>query len=162
MMSYASRNLIPGESIVYTARLSRLRVWAWLLLAVLVAIGLPMAFHLSSRSVETGSEAGLIVALIPCAMAAWAEWGLRSRELVLTNKRLLLKTGKFSVNVEDIPLNKIQAVHYSQGVFQRIAGYGTVEVQSAGMTAREVLTGVVNPRLFQNAALGQIQNPSNT
>lgn len=160
-MSYASKNLIPGESIVYTARLSRLRVWTWLLLAVLVAVVLPVAFHLSSRSVETGLEAGLIVALIPCAVAAWAEWGLRSRELVLTNKRLLLKTGKFAVNVEDIPLNKIQAVHYSQGVFQRIAGYGTVEVQSAGMTAREVLTRVVNPRQFQNAALGQIQNPTN-
>jgi membrane protein YdbS with pleckstrin-like domain len=162
MMSYASRNLIPGETIVYTARLSRLRVWAWLLLAVLVAAGITTAFHLSSRPVEAGLEAGLIVALIPCAVAAWAEWGLRSRELVLTNKRLLLKTGKFSVYVEDIPLNKIQAVHYSQGVFQRIAGYGTVEVQSAGMTAREILTGVVKPRQFQNAALGQIQNPSNT
>jgi membrane protein YdbS with pleckstrin-like domain len=161
-MSYASRNLIPGESIVYAARLSRLRVWTWLLLAVLVAVGLPMAFDLNSRPVETGIEAGLILALFPCAIAAWAEWGLRSRELVLTNKRLLLKTGKFAVNVKDIPLNKIQAVHYSQGVFERIAGYGTVEVQSAGMTARETLTRVVNPRQFQNAALGQIQNPSNT
>lgn len=161
-MSYASRNLIAGESIVYTARLSRLKVWTWLVVAVLVVAGLTVAFDLDSRRVETGLETGLILALLPCAIAAWAEWGVRSRELVLTNKRLLLKTGKLSINVKDIPLNKIQAVHYSQGVFERIAGYGTVEVQSAGMTAREALTKVVNPRQFQNAALGQIQNPSTT
>lgn len=161
-MSYASRNLIPGESIVYVARLSRLKVWTSLLLAVLVVVGLTMAFDLTSGPVETGLKAGLIFALLPCTMAAWAEWGLRSRELVLTNKRLLLKTGRFAINVKDIPLNKIQAVHYSQRVFERIAGYGTVEVQSAGMTAREVLLGVVKPRHFQNAALGQIQNPTNT
>ena len=161
-MSYASKNLMPGESIVYAARLTRLRVWGWLALAGLAVVGLPLAFRLNSRSIRTGLLAALILALLPGAIALWVEWGLRSREFVLTNKRLLLKTGKVSLNVKDIPLNKIQAVHYRQGVFERIAGYGTVSIQSAGLTARESLTGVVNPRQFQNAALSQLQQSVKT
>lgn len=162
-MSYASENLMPGESMVYAAQVTRMKVWIWLALAGLIFIIMPVALEQSapagSRGVShaSGLVGGFILALLPGLAALWTEWGRRSRELVLTDKRLLLKTGRVSINVKDIPLDKIQAVHYRQGVFERIAGYGTVSVQSAGLTARESLAGIVNPRKFQNATLGQLR-----
>lgn len=51
-------------------------------------------------------------------------------EIKLTNRQFYVRTGIISRQVTTIPLRKINAVNYEQGIIGRIFGYGTLLVQA--------------------------------
>ena len=52
----------------------------------------------------------------------------KTNDLILTNKRVFGKIGLISTTQMQAPLNKIDAVSYSNGLMGKIIGYGTVEI----------------------------------
>ena len=54
-----------------------------------------------------------------------------SRELVITNRRIIFKSGVMIVSHLDIPLNKIQMVNCTQTFWQRYFKYGTVVISNS-------------------------------
>ena len=52
----------------------------------------------------------------------------KTNDLILTNKRVFGKCGLISTTQMQSPLNKIDSVSYSNGLFGKIIGYGTVKI----------------------------------
>lgn len=52
----------------------------------------------------------------------------KTNDLILTNKRVFGKIGLISTTQMQAPLNKIDAVSYSNGLMGKLIGYGTVQV----------------------------------
>lgn len=85
---------------------------------------------------------GLIIPLI------WAVYRLIIyfvEEIVLTNRQFYVRTGIISRQVTTIPLRKINAVNYEQGIIGRILGYGTLLVQAGADFAMSGYSYISNP-----------------
>lgn len=57
--------------------------------------------------------------------------GYKNTDLILTNKRIFGKLGLVSTTQMQSPLNMINSVSFSNGLFGKIFGYGTVQVVTA-------------------------------
>lgn len=71
---------------------------------------------------------GLLTLFIAPALKRWSD------EFVVTNKRIICKTGLFSRKTLEMNLNKIETVNVDQSVFGRLFGYGTITIIGTGGT----------------------------
>ena len=69
-------------------------------------------------------------------------------EFVITNKRIIIKTGFISRKTLEMNLNKIESVNVDQGILGRILGYGTITIIGTGGT-RESFHDISSPLLFR-------------
>lgn len=74
------------------------------------------------------SLSGLFTLFIAPALKRWSD------EFVVTNKRIICKTGLFKRNTFEMNLNKIETVNVDQSVFARLFGYGTITIIGTGGT----------------------------
>jgi uncharacterized membrane protein YdbT with pleckstrin-like domain len=74
----------------------------------------------------------------------------RSESYTITDHRIILRRGVIGRFTRSIGLSRVQDVTTRQGLFGRMFGYGTVEVESAGRDGAEVLTYVPNAAEFRN------------
>ena len=54
-------------------------------------------------------------------------------ERVLTNLRIIKKTGWIRRNTEEIPIDRMEEVNLNQTIFGRIFGYGNVTISGMGI-----------------------------
>jgi uncharacterized membrane protein YdbT with pleckstrin-like domain len=87
-----------------------------------------------------GVGALALVAAAWLALWPWLVW--RTTHYVLTNERVILRTGVFSRSGRDIPLGRINDVSFSHGVIERMLGCGTLTIESAGERGQVVLTDI--------------------
>ena len=74
------------------------------------------------------SLAGLFTLFIAPALARWSD------EFVVTNKRVIVKTGIFSRKTLEMNLNKIESVNVDQSIMGRLLNYGTITIIGTGGT----------------------------
>ncbi len=75
---------------------------------------------------------------------------------ILTNKRLVLRTGVVIRRTHEVLLDKIESIHVEQGVFGRFVNYGKLVVQGTG-GVRIPMLGIENPKGFQSRILEQVE-----
>ncbi len=85
---------------------------------------------------------GLFTLFIAPALKRWSD------EFVVTNKRIICKTGIFSRRTLEMNLNKIETVNVDQSIFGRMFGYGTITIIGTGGT-REAFTNISNAVEFR-------------
>ncbi len=71
-----------------------------------------------------------------------------SDEFVVTNKRIVVKTGIISRYTFEMNLNKVETVNVDQSIFGRIFGYGTIIIIGTGGT-RETFATIAKPLEFR-------------
>ena len=69
-------------------------------------------------------------------------------EFVITNKRIIIKTGFIARKTLEMNLNKIESVNVDQGIWGRILGYGTITIIGTGGT-KESFPDISRPLLFR-------------
>lgn len=69
-------------------------------------------------------------------------------EFVITNKRVIMKTGLISRRTFEMNLQKIESVNVDQSFWGRILGFGTVSIIGTGGT-RESFPDISKPLLFR-------------
>lgn len=74
-----------------------------------------------------------------------ARW---SDEFVVTNKRIIIKTGIISRKTFEMNLNKIETVNVDQSIMGRMFGYGTITVVGTGGT-KEEFPDIAKPTEFR-------------
>jgi len=164
-MSYAEKNLAPGETIVHRAR------YHWIyyrtaLALLLVAAVFGLWWWIAKNRLESpgGSSIFGYVALFFLAAAVVTFFLRRVRaaadEFVVTNRRVMRKVGLFAREAEQAPIEKIQDVTLDQGVIARLLGYGTVVLETASERGRIVFPDISRPEAFRNAIWGQAAGPS--
>lgn len=85
---------------------------------------------------------GIFTLFIAPALSRWAD------EFVITNKRIICKTGLFSRRTLEMNLNKIESVNVDQGIMGRMLGYGTITIIGTGGT-RESFPDIAQPVEFR-------------
>jgi len=140
-MSFTQNQLLPGEQLILLARqhvLVLFRPFLLNLAALILLIGIALY-----------TERCWLLAffLIPLLYFAWEYLAWRSREYILTSRRVVRQEGVISVSSLDAPLDKINNVSHSQTLMGRLLKYGHVGLETAseqGTTEFEFLATPVN------------------
>lgn len=125
-MGYVESNLLPGESVQYSAKLH----WAMYMPHVALMV----------------VAVGFLTILIPIIRQF-------TTEMVATDKRVIAKEGFISRRTLEMNLHKIETIGVDQSIFGRMLGYGTVSVVGTGGT-KEAFNWVANPLGFRKAVQG--------
>jgi uncharacterized membrane protein YdbT with pleckstrin-like domain len=129
-VSYLAKRLAPGESIVVVGKFHWLQyAYAWALL--------------------------LLLGVVLVGVAIWVRemFRLATTEFVVTNRRVILKQGFFSVHVDEVTLNSIEGAHIDQSVIGRLFNYGRLTIRGSGDT-HLLFPTMADPSAFRSAAEG--------
>ena len=92
--------------------------------------------------------------LIPTIKALVATVRFKNIELAITNKRLVGKVGVANTQALDAPLNKIQNVSVSQGLWGKIFNFGTIRIDTAA--GKFEFGAIKNADAFKGMIMAQI------
>src|ERR1700689_5597138 len=117
-MSYVESNLVPGETVVYQARLHWIVMIGHLVVGCLL-LALPGVLLLYYALRQTGMEIGTVHAMEGGAVVLLG-WGLlvivmgmvrrNATEMAVTTRRVVIKTGLTSRKTIEMLLNKVETI----------------------------------------------------
>jgi uncharacterized membrane protein YdbT with pleckstrin-like domain len=143
MPSYVESVLAPGERIVHRAAISHWKYALSYLFGLLLIGGALAAWVYSTREppwpvvAVAAALVGLVVILVALVRRG-------TNELVLTDRRIIAKSGLVARNTVEMNLSKVESLHVSQSLGGRLLGYGDVVVVGTG-SSLEPLRGVSSP-----------------
>lgn len=158
-MSYVERHLGPEERIIFRTRLhpvifgSALSFAACVLGVVLLVV---VRNDLPSETVRLLWLAGAAIAaasLVP----PYVRW--RTSEFAVTDRRVLVKTGLFSVHSLEVLLPKVEAIAVEQRFPGRLLGFGALRISGTGGTVEE-FERVAHPDALRDAVVHQARPAS--
>jgi len=147
--------LQSGEEILYRAHPTRLPLIPWVAGAALALLAAGLAWNLWGNQALV--LAAGIVALVFLGMLLMKWIVLRSRDYVLTNRRVILEEGILGRRSMDASLGKINNVEHRQSLSGRVLGYGDVEVDTASETGATRFPGISRPLDFKREILGAVE-----
>ena len=122
---------------------------------LIVALVATVAVATSSLSnIVTYVLSALVLVAVLWLLGRYLRWA--STSLVLTNHRLVHRSGIVSKSGREIPLDHINDISYRQHFFERIIGAGDVLIESAGRDSQEAFEDLPHPGRIQNEIYRQI------
>lgn len=158
MSSYVDSVLAGGERIVYRAAISH---WTFFLSYLAGAFFLSFALGTYIVTVNPARASLAVVAIllmIGFAVILSAVIRRQTTELVLTDRRIILKRGFVSRDTVEMNLNKVESLHVTQGLMGRILDYGDVTVVGTGASL-EPLRGIARPLELRKQLGGVVDVP---
>jgi hypothetical protein len=154
-VNYVESLLARNETVVKVTRGHWVNLLPTILtdLAVsLVIVGLAVAGSLVSPPF---TYFGLLLLLVPIGhfLVAWLVW--RSRQVVVTNRRIIQIAGLLNKRVSDTLLEKINDIVTRQTATGRLLSYGDVEVISGSGLGADLFRRIGDPDGFKKALLEQ-------
>jgi uncharacterized membrane protein YdbT with pleckstrin-like domain len=152
-MGYAEQNLMPGEEIVYKAKLH----WALFLRPIGPLLFTIIIAALGSISSDTSFFQCLTVVffLLTIVTAIFAVITYLTTEFALTNKRVIAKSGFIRRRSVELLLQKIESIGVNQPILGRILDYGTITVTGTGGT-KEPFETIAEPMELRKRVNAQI------
>lgn len=150
-MSYLDENLLPGERIVYRARLH------WIIFGVAIAVvllGVLLAIILRMYQ-PAYSYLGLALAGVGLLLAIGPAIRYTTSEFAVTDKRVLSKLGFIERESDETLLSKVEAIGVDQGIVARLLGFGTVTMTGTGGT-QEAFSMISHPLEFRRQIQSQV------
>jgi uncharacterized membrane protein YdbT with pleckstrin-like domain len=149
-MGYVERVLQPGESLLHAAKLH----WfiylkgLGLLLAALVCVMFAVGSNEPGIAIPLWIGAGVLGLLgLVSAIAALIQQA--TTELVLTDRRVIYKTGLLKRHTMEMNRSKVETVSVDQSVLGRLLNYGTVIVRGTGGSL-EPIRKIDDPLTFRS------------
>jgi uncharacterized membrane protein YdbT with pleckstrin-like domain len=153
-MTYYTKVLQPDETVRALGRVHWLIFWPsvfWLLVAVAIAcVGAFVAVEDPQRQYCFYAAAAIAFVAFVMMLAEWMR--RRSTEIVVTDRRVILKRGLMSRYTAEMAVGKIETVDVIQSIWGRMLGYGTVVIRGVG-AGIEPLRNVEAPIALRNAIL---------
>ena len=147
-MSYIQNNLQAGEEIKYKADIH------WYIFAYPVILLLLSAFF---SSAQTGLFYYVSIFLLLSGLFQLIKRILlkMGAEYVVTNKKVILKSGILNRDALELVLNKCEGIRINQSLTGRMLGFGSIVVTTGGVTNK--FDFITNPIKFRNEINAQIQ-----
>jgi uncharacterized membrane protein YdbT with pleckstrin-like domain len=149
-MGYPQKLLTNDENIVYDMRPHwRVLFYPAVALVVIVfvtvlLVGLVPEDWSWAKYAVFGVAAILLVMWVVMPVIRWA-----TSQYVVTNRRVIVRTGIIARQGRDMPLQRINDVHFKYGIIDRILGCGDLIVESAGETGQMLIRAVPDVELIQ-------------
>ena len=169
-MSYITKNLVPGETLLFQTR----HHWFVLLGPLLVSLllGIPgVALLIEALAAKDGHGnvpalessigpsgmmlLGAVLLVIAVIIFAWGAAKRNATEMAVTNRRVLIKTGMASRRTLDLMLNKVESIGVTETFMGRMFGYGSVVIHGTGGTP-ESFVMIAHPQEFRHSVQEQI------
>ncbi|MDR1117733.1 MAG: PH domain-containing protein [Bifidobacteriaceae bacterium] len=160
-MAFNPSELAAGEYVVFHAR-AHWKVLVAPVLVLLVAVAgfaLLWAYIPDRPGWDWARWTAGGVALIAVAVwtvAPFVRWACKTD--TLTNYRLISREGVFAREGRDIPMDRVHAVSYRQGLIERLLGAGTLHVQTAAQQSDVALDDVAHVKRRQLQINEQLLN----
>lgn len=137
-----SLNLSPGEQVIFEGHPSWRAILGFYLKGVLVAAVLGVIAKLAD-----GNGSAFLVVLVVIALTVLIGFVKRvATTYTITNRRLNIKRGIVSREIQETRLERVQNVNYSQSVYQRLMQIGDVDFDTAATDDYNfVFAGVADP-----------------
>jgi uncharacterized membrane protein YdbT with pleckstrin-like domain len=143
-----SLNLDAGERVIFEGHPSWRAILAFYLKGVLVAAVLGAVVALATR-IGGDVDKGLVFAVVLVALVVTVLVGFIKRvttTYTITDRRLNIKRGIISREIQETRLERVQNVNYRQSVYQRLMQIGDVDFDTAATDDYNfVFVGVANP-----------------
>jgi uncharacterized membrane protein YdbT with pleckstrin-like domain len=150
-MKYVQRVLQPDETVLHAARLH----WFIYLKAILLLILALVCLVLAMGSNDQPGIAiplwigAAVLGLLGLLSGMGAFIRQATTELVLTDRRVIYKTGLFKRHTMEMNRSKVETVGVDQSVLGRLLNYGTVIVRGTGGSF-EPIPQIDDPLTFRN------------
>lgn len=148
MSMYVEQNLGHGEVIVRKAEIHPINVivtWIGAIIFFIITCALPNSLKII----------GIMWLIIVLPAAISKTISLSTSELAVTNKKLIGKFGLINTKSMDAPLNKVQNISVSSGLFGKIFGYGHITISTA--SGKFIYRNVKQADEFKTLVMSQIQ-----
>lgn len=149
-MSYVSKTLLAGESILYKADLH----W-WIFASPIFLLVFSLLFVFGG-----GGSFYVVFGIVLVIVSAWLILKriilMKTSEHVVTNKRVILKKGFIQRTVSDLQLHKAEAIVFKESILGRVLGYATILVATGGVC--NTYSFIASPTLFRDAINNAIDN----
>lgn len=97
----------------------------------------------------------LIIGTAVWTVVRYISWA--TSHFVVTNHRIIYKSGWIRRRGIDIPLDRVNNVVISQGVLERMLGAGDLLIESAGESGQQEFSDIKRPERVQNQIYAQIR-----
>ena len=127
---------------------------------VVVGVASYLIFLVPSGSVRTPLRWAIVVAAL-LVLLRWAVWRFlvwTTTRYVLTNRRVVIRTGVVSRSGRDIPLSRVNDVSFQHGIIDRVLRCGTLTIESAGEHGQVVLPEVPTVEMVQREVLRRAED----
>jgi membrane protein YdbS with pleckstrin-like domain len=138
-----SINLSPGEQVIFEGHPS------WRSILGFYLKGILLAAIAGALTALIGDDDGLVFIVVLVIIALTVLVGFIKRvatTYTITNRRLNIKRGIVSREIQETRLERVQNVNYSQSVYQRVMQIGDVDFDTAaGDDYNFIFSGVAEP-----------------
>ena len=162
-MSYVEKNLIAGELVIFQTR------HHWIVMAGALALGatldlaatVGLVFLLGAAGLEVhlrdgGIALAAITLIVGLALVVVGVLKRNATEMVVTNTRVIVKTGILSRRTFEMLLSRIESIGVEEPTLGRLLGYGTVILRGVGGTPDE-FDLIAQPLAFRSHVQEQIE-----
>ncbi|HET6845179.1 MAG TPA: PH domain-containing protein [Candidatus Angelobacter sp.] len=163
-MSYIDKYLLSGETVAFRTRphwiAGAKSFFVMLVLLVMAGLGIVLYgrtlddLDAAQRLYLEAGAAGLVLLLIAIVLPIL---GNRTVECVVTNQRIIIKTGFWSHKTTEMFLSRVESLSVEQSFMGRILNYGSVTIHGSGGTP-EPFHRIAKAREFQRQIQEQIRN----
>jgi uncharacterized membrane protein YdbT with pleckstrin-like domain len=168
LMSYVTKSLVPGETLLFDTRHHWVVLLGPLLLSLLFGIpGIALIADaiaakdgngiqaLNSVGQERLTAIGAVLLVVALITFGYGLTKRNATEMAVTNRRVLIKTGMTSRRTLDLMLSKVESIGVEETFMGRMLGYGSVIVRGTGGTP-ESFVMIAHPQQFRQAVQQQI------
>jgi uncharacterized membrane protein YdbT with pleckstrin-like domain len=165
-LTYVEKNLIPGEEVLYRTR------HHWIVMLGSLALGglldaagaAGIIYGEYDKALAPGTRNLLLVACFAFLIAGslFALSGILKRnatEMLVTNKRVIVKTGILTRRTFEMLLQRIESIGVEEPFWGRLLGYGTLIIRGVGGTPDE-FDLIHHPLEFRSYVQQQIETTS--
>lgn len=99
------------------------------------------------RTVAVWASIGAIALSAAWLVLRYSRW--LSTYFVITNHRVIYRSGLFAKHGVEIPLDRVNTVHFHQGLLERMVGAGELLIESGGESGQQRFTDVSQPGRIQ-------------
>ena len=142
-------NLHPGEQVLFEGHPSWRSILAFYIKGILGAALLGVVVALVTRVIDDEVNEGLVFLIVLVVIALTVLVGFVKRiatTYTITDRRLNIKRGLISREIQETRLERVQNVNYRQSALQRMLGVGDVDFDTAaGDDYNFVFNGVADP-----------------
>jgi len=143
MLPRMSLNLTDGEQIIFQGHPS----WRAILGFYLKGLAIAIVLGVIAKLVGSTSDVFIVVIVVLALTVAVGFLKRWATTYTITSRRLNIKRGIVSREIQETRLERVQDVNYSQSVYQRIMQIGDVDFNTAasGGDYDFIFYGVANP-----------------
>lgn len=96
-----------------------------------------------------------LVLSIVWLIGRYMKWA--TTNFVITSDRLIFREGVFAKRGIEIPLERVNTVHFNQSVFERMVGAGDLVIESGGENGQQRFTDIRQPDRVQRELHAQME-----